>query len=471
MLTETSSRFGRWFMPLFVSLIAWGTFSFGAVHPWAYLPLFSACGAVGLLALVFSQRRDREVSNISKSLAIGLVVLIVAVGVQLVPLSRTMLGHVSPATNSLLQQYDLEYSLSNSLHPLSIRPDDTLLSLVFIVALGLFLVGATRALSGRSWRAMVRGLVMLGALLALIAIIQKATGTDKAYGLWLPLSKSPFGPFGNKNHFAGWMLMVLPTGLGYFLGLVEHRVQSSKRDWRNRILWFGSPEASEILLVGFAIGLMGLSLVLTLSRSGITAFLFAVIIIGWRMIRAQSGRHWILVAACVVSLAVVSVEWTGTYSVIARFAALRGSGLAGRLITWRDTLRIIEAFPLTGTGLNTYGQAMMFYQTVDLGNLYMWAHNDYLQLAADGGLLLGVPIAVLIGLFVREVVHRFRERADDRLAYSIRLGAVTGLIAVALQDVVDFSLQIPGNAAVFVLLCALAVARGRNTRDMPSVPA
>src|SRR5205823_3471651 len=127
---------------------------------------------------------------------------------------------------------------------------DTWLGLVFVIALGFLLVGATRELSYRSWRGMVRGLVVVGSLLALIAIIQKATGTDKAYGFWLPQSRSPFGPFGNKNHFAGWMLMVLPTGLGYFLGLVEQRIHNSKRDWRNRILWFGSSEASEILLMG-----------------------------------------------------------------------------------------------------------------------------------------------------------------------------------------------------------------------------
>jgi O-antigen ligase len=268
------------------------------------------------------------------------------------------------------------------------------------------------------------------------------------------------------------MLMVLPTGLGYFMGLVEERIQNSKRDWRKRILWFGSPEASEILLIGFAIGLMGLSLVLTLSRSGIGAFLFSLLLVGWGITRTQSKKaHKILGVALLASLAVVSIEWTGTLSVIARFDALRASGLGGRLVAWRDTIRIIEAFPLTGTGLNTYGSAMMFYQTTDLQDLYMWAHNDYLQLAADGGLLLGLPIAVLIGLFVREVRRRFRERADDRISYCIRLGAVTGLLAVALQDLVDFSLQIPGNAALFVLLCSVAAARGRSQRDVPHVRA
>jgi O-antigen ligase len=475
-----SSCLDACFEPFCLLLVIWGAFSFGAFYPWGYLPLLIGCAALGVLGLILTPIRntlstlDAEIvascgaPTITRPVALGLVSVIGGVSVQLVPLPRWALDHFSPASDALLQQYNLVYATSESMHPLSIRPDATWLGLAFLSALGLLLLGTMRALSHTSWRTLIRGLILTGASLALTAIFQKATHTQAIYGFWaLQSSKETFGPFGNKNHFAGWMLMVLPIGLGYFLGLVEQEFQNPKRDWRKRILWFGSLESSEILLVGFASGLMGLSLVLTLSRSGITAFLVALLIIGWGITRRRAARaHKILGVACLVCLAIVSIEWTGTDSVLARFAALGGSGLAGRLGPWRDTIRIIQDFPVAGTGLNTYGQAMMFYQTVDLPNLYVWAHNDYLQLAADGGLLLGVPIAVLVGLFVREVRRRFRERADDPIGYSIRLGAVTGLLAVALQDIVDFSLQIPGNTALFILLCAVAAARGRNRKDV-----
>jgi O-antigen ligase len=441
-----------------VSLIAWGALSLGAVYPWGYLPLLVGCASLGLVGLVSSPKA--ELTAI-RSLTWALTGLTGAVTLQLIPLPRSILTRVSPATDALLRNFHLEYSVSDSIHSLSIRPADTILGLCFLVSLAVFLIGAAAALSRRSWRGIVRGLAFLGALLALIAIIQKAAGTQKAYGLWLlPVSRSPFGPFGNKNHFAGWMLMVLPISLGYFIGSVEQGIQNTRRGWRKRILWFGSPEASEVLLIGFATGIMGLSLVLTLSRSGIVAFLFALLIIGWATVRTQSVRvHKILGVGCLAVLAVTSIEWTGTDSLVARFAALNSS-LAGRLIIWRDTVGIIGAFPITGTGLNTYGRAMLFYQTKDFPNLYVWAHNDYLQLAADGGFLLGIPIVLLIGLFVREVRNRFREGTDDRLSYCVRLGAVTGLVAIGLQDMVDFSLQVPGNAVLFTMSCAVAIARG-----------
>ena len=89
----------------------------------------------------------------------------------------------------------------------------------------------------------------------------------------------------------------------------------------------------------------------------------------------------------------------------------------------------------------------------------MEAHNDYLQLLVEGGWLVTVPALVLIGLFAREVRRRFREGLDDRTGYWIRLGAVTGIIAIAFQEIVEFSLQMPGNAALFTVLCAIAVRR------------
>lgn len=448
----------------YIVLIAWAALAFGAVYPWGYIPLLVGCAALGALSLILGG--DNEAERSARPVAIGLVAVIGAVIVQLIPLPRFAVVQFSPATDSLLRQYSLQYVASDSLHPLSIRPEATWLALGFLAALGLFVLGAVHTLSSTSARTLVRGLLVLGVTLALIGIIQKATGTERTYAFWT-LDASPFGTFGNKNHFAGWMLMVLPVGLAYFLALIEQKNGAMKhREWRKRILWFGSSEASEILLVGAAVTSMALALVLTLSRSGIGAFVFALVIIGWRLIPTQStGTHRLFGAGCLSCLAVVSIEWTGTDSVIARFAALSGSDLAGRLAAWRDTIEIIKDFPLFGTGLNTYGSAMVFYQTTDFPNLWVWAHNDYLQIAAEGGLLLVIPAALLIGLFAREVRRRFRERCDDRIRYSVRIGAVTGVAAIALQDVVDFSLQIPANAVLFTLLCALAISRSPRSRD------
>jgi O-antigen ligase len=98
---------------------------------------------------------------------------------------------------------------------------------------------------------------------------------------------------------------------------------------------------------------------------------------------------------------------------------------------------------------------------------YIEAHNDYLQLLVEGGWLVAVPALVLVGLFVWEVRRRFREARDDRTGYWLRLGAVTGLVAIALQEVMEFSLQMPGNAALFTLLAAIAIRRASLKATWP----
>ena len=122
-------------------------------------------------------------------------------------------------------------------------------------------------------------------------------------------------------------------------------------------------------------------------------------------------------------------------------------------------------FPIAGTGLHTYSVAMLFYQEYESGFHFAQAHNDYLQLLAEGGVLLAVPAVALIGVLLVQVRRRFVEGRDDDRTWWLRVGAVSGLLAIALQEVVDFSLQIPGNAVLFCFTVAVAIHRPPTTRS------
>src|SRR4029453_11675802 len=89
-----------------------------------------------------------------------------------------------------------------------------------------------------------------------------------------------FGPFVNRNHFAGWMLLVLPISLARLSAGIERSMMGVKRDWHRRLLWFASPDASRIVMTAGAVIVMALSLVLTASRSGMTALALGVLLMG-----------------------------------------------------------------------------------------------------------------------------------------------------------------------------------------------
>src|SRR5262249_8938138 len=85
--------------------------------------------------------------------------------------------------------------------------------------------------------------------------------------------------------------------------------------------------------------------------------------------------------------------------------------------------------------------------------------NDYLQIVAEGGLLISIPVLITIVIFVRDIRCRFKEAPKEGTTYWLRVGAAVGLISIAVQSLVDFSLQLPGNAALFVLIAATALHR------------
>jgi O-antigen ligase len=165
----------------------------------------------------------------------------------------------------------------------------------------------------------------------------------------------------------------------------------------------------------------------------------------------------IVAAVYLMFLTLLVVAWAGADTIAARFSTANVDTVNDRLPIWRDTFAIVRDFWLTGTGLNTYGVATLVYQTSLQGLHLREAHNDYLQLAAEGGLLLGIPIAGALTAFAIAVRREFRTSTGS--SYWIRLGAVIGLVAIAVQTTVDFSLQMPGNAVLCAVLCGIALHR------------
>jgi len=449
-----------------LALVAWGALAFGAVYPWAFMPMFAGCAVAGTAALL-----QRPVSSKTDlTLALSLVAVLIAIGVQLVPLRVSTLRLISPETDTVLQRFEIGYPPPGERHALSIQPRATAVALMGATALSLFLCGLVRSLTRDNTQLIIRGVTVLGVVLAVVGMAQKAMWNGKIYGFWTPIGAapgafSPFGPFVNKNHFAGWILMALPLAIGYLCGRVARGTRGGRPGLRNRIIWLSSAEASETMLVAFAVVVMALALMLTLSRSGMIGLLVALVISGWFVARRQrGGARRAAVIGYLVFIGIAAAAWTGLDRIAARFAE-GSTGVAGdRFEIWADAWRIARRFFFAGTGLNTYGTASLFYQTVDLKEHLAQAHNDYLQLLAEGGLLVCIPVAFAILALVWTVSRRFREVSPESTDYWIRVGAMTGLVAIAVQEISDFSLQMPGNAVLCVVLMALVLRQSTPSR-------
>jgi len=377
----------------------------------------------------------------------------IAMAVQLIPLPALVVDHLSPHDRTIWQAFSLR-PVGGGL-PLSVDVTSGLWALgvgggailVFVLARQIFAAGGVRITA--------RGIATVGLVLAAICLAQEATGQGKMYWRWKPLSEGapPFGPFVNRNHLATWIVIAVPLCLGYLLAHASAHKHHEKvvRTWHTRLLeWM---DARSIWLSA-AICLMLVALVASLSRAGM-AGLVAAIVLGAYLRGRRTGSPKATWAIGAVSLAIVAAALrVSPAEVVLRFGAAGGAA-ADRLAIWQATLPVVKDFWLTGTGAGTFETVMLVYQRAPSLFRINAAHNHYLQVAAEGGLLIGMPVAVALYLFVRE--SRTALARDESGMYFLRAGALSGLFGAAVQSVWETGLTTPANAVLAALAAAIVV--------------
>jgi O-antigen ligase len=448
---------------LLVLALLGAALAFGAVYPWAYWPLAAVAAVLGAWAL---WRGRGAPSGLPRPFLAALAAVGTAMALQALPVPHGVFTALSPAADRFLRQYDLAYAANPSgWHSVALDPAAALTSLALFAALTMLLAGLARS-GAVHWDRLLGGLVLAGLALALFGVIQRAAlppdSLHKVYGVWESQFKGdPFGPFINRNHFAGWMIMGVGMSMGYSLAVLERSPRPRGGTLRDWMRWLTTPEASRFAFVVFAVLAMATALALSRSRSGVVGLLVAAVVLTVAMARRASGSlKRGLAVTYGVALVGGAVAWAGLSATMTRLATAPVD-LPTRLSAWQDTLRIVADFPWFGVGLGSYGTAMLVYQSAHRDTMFAQAHNDYLQLAAEGGLLVAVPAAVVLWLGARTVARRLQ--ADSGATTWMRVGAIAAIAGIAAQSLVEFSLQMPANAALFTVAAALALHAPRRS--------
>jgi len=202
--------------------------------------------------------------------------------------------------------------------------------------------------------------------------------------------------------------------------------------------------------------------VTTLSRSGLFGLAAAgatALVLTLRFHGASHRRMlgWLTAASVGAAVLIFAAMPPGT--IVARVSSSHVSA-ADRLTIWQDTLPVVRDFWLTGTGAGTYETSMLVFQRASPGVRFNQAHNHYLQAASEGGVLLCVPLAAALVLFVRQAWVRLSGDASG--VYWIRTGAISGLTGAAAQSVWETGLVTPANAALATVLCAIVLHEPRR---------
>jgi O-antigen ligase len=413
------------------------------VHEVVFVPLLAGCATAGLAAQVRARRALRE-GRAAPSLPGGrlLLALHALVLLQLVPLPPAVLKLASPGSFAFYND-PLLVPLA-AWRPISVSPPDTLRGLAFLASLSLLALAVFRELGEGAWRRrLLLTLVGAGLAITVVAFVQAVSPEPrKIYGLWRPRwDWAVFGPYVNRNHFAGYLVMAAPLAIGFALEALS-RLRAAWGRRRRGWLLLGEKEGNTVARWTATAMVLVAGLLASQSRGGVAAFALAALLMP---LASRERRRTALGVSFLVALGVL---WIGLGGVLSAFET-RGVRMS-RLDLWRDMLPMVPRFPVFGDGWNAFGTAYPWYQTVWKTDWIGEAHNDYLQALLDGGVVGALLVAGLLLVVFRGALARAPRSPLDLAIFGALLG-------FALHGLVDFNGQIPANAATWTALAALAL--------------
>lgn len=323
-------------------------------------------------------------------------------------------------------------------------------------------------------------MVVVGTLEALVAIGLFASRASHIY-LFMPYQQGSraMGTFANFDHLAGFMELCISVGVGLMLAHMGHG-DDKVRNRKQRVVAALKFMMSAKMLVRLMLVVMVITLVLTRSRMGNVAFFTSLLVVGaLGMVtnpRLRKSAFWLVLSLVVVDVIVVG-QWVGLERVVQRLQntavmtehARGEESLQQRAQTPVQAFGMVKAHPLAGVGAGSFYTEFPRFKSADKEGYWDHAHNDYVQIAAETGLVGFGLLAGLVLLAIWRIARLWRLH-ESRLNRGMAFGAAMAVCAFLVHSWVDFNLQIPANALYFSVILALVWAlvpreAGKNRRS------
>ena len=330
-----------------------------------------------------------------------------------------------------------------------------------------FVYNGLRQVEERFTRSLVLVVLLTGLLVAVTGFVQRFSWNGKILWFFLPydwataLSEGvprASGPFINPDHFANYLLLIFPMALA--CALFRTPIMSKPLEHALR------------MLCALAAFLLATGILLSLSRSGWIGALLGVVILLWfspwhieqvmpalfKKRGTPLARISLMIICSVLLVSLLFVGAGGREQVDARLGetVTKNAGLWGRTVIWKDSLTMVRDFPLFGVGLGAWPELFPRYRRAPWSaDFYREAHNDYVELLAETG-IIGFGLLAWFFFQAGRLLLRGVKTASAKYL-PVTAAIIAALGAMAFHELLDFSLQIPANAFLFTLLFALAL--------------
>jgi len=301
---------------------------------------------------------------------------------------------------------------------------------------------------------LIVAVVVLGAFEAAYGLVQYLAGYEYIWNYRRTAGPGvATGTLINRNHYALLLNLFISSAAGYLYYRTERILQGESFSIKNIIRF---PGTGKLLWILLWIVLMGLALIFSMSRMGIAALFGSIAAM---MVTAKSvySKRRVTVIGSLLIFAIIGLAvYTGVDEVLARYESISDQWQTDRdrMALWADTLPLIRQRPLLGSGLGTFQWTYPEYESVQPDIPAKYAHNDYLQALSEVG---AVGLCLLLWTFgaLWRIAYRNFRYSEDSLVRGIGLGTIGLLTAVALQEITDFGLYIPGVSIMAALLAGL----------------
>lgn len=430
---NTSSIFDRIGYLLIFLLITVSTLVYGAVHQ-SVLTVVYILIALMLILWAVDWMRSGVIRFNSSLLQLPLVGAAVYGFVQVIPF-----GTLNEAAG-----------VSGIPRTISIEPFATEISAIHFIALLIFFAAAlTRIDSANRLRKLTIFLSVFGFGYAFFAILQSVLSPDKIFGIYGRPGANPFGSFVNRNHFAAWIELAIALPLG--------------------LLFTGAVSKDKRLLYITAISLMGVALIVSGSRGGLVAFLVEIIFLLLIANRSEGKGKSFVKPALAVGLVLVVIAgsyFVGGESSLTRISTDQAEAAgtnADRAHIWSVTLKVIGDSMPFGVGLGAFGTAYGKFDVNSGLERVEQAHNDFLQVISDAGI-----VGAFLGIGFLFLLFRAGKRSlqtDNDHRRGLAAGALAGIVAVLVHSFFDFVLHTTAVALLFLTLLSVLIVSGTTFPD------
>lgn len=447
--------------PLFIVTLLFAPLAFGSVETWS-IALVEILIFLNLLVFFFPNRNKQPFAHIPG--VIPLLLLPTYLFLQVLPLPADLVHFIAP---NIYETYAPLLNLQESKNwiPLTVNQRATLLECIRISSYAGFYILTVQLLSRKEQLTKTaRTVVWLAIGIAFFAILQEFTSPDKLY--WFrstPEGSGAIGPWVYHNHYAGFMELVFPLVLAHFFYYrPKFDKQQSLRERTTAL--FTAPGSNLHFFIGFGIILIIASVFIALSRGGtiaITLGLFLFLALLSRK-KVHSGKiTYLLIFTCIL----LAITWLGWEPVLSKFnrAFTETGGINNaRLLIWQDCAPFIRDFFLTGAGFGTFSHVFPSYTTIPTSSIFNHAHNDYIELLTDGG-LVGFGLAAWFVLAVLSNGIKMLGKRHESYSILLTIAGITAIFSILLHSVTDFNMHNGANGLYFFFICGVLVSAG-NTR-------